>query len=93
MLIRLVLPHLSKRLPAHGFPLPLVLDREVDFVTAMLTSLGLVRRNPGVMMVWAALIAMCLVMAMLPIFLGLFLVLPILGHATWHLYRIAISEV
>lgn len=70
--------------------LPLVLDREVDFVTAMLRSLELVRKNPGVMLVWASLIAVCSVLALLPWFLGLFIVLPIFGHATWHLYRRAV---
>lgn len=70
--------------------LPLVLDREVDFVTAMLRSLELVRENTGVMLVWASLIAVCSVLALLPWFLGLFVVLPIFGHATWHLYRRAV---
>lgn len=70
--------------------LPLVLDREVDFVTAMLRSLELVRENTVVMLVWASLIAVCSVLALLPWFLGLFIVLPIFGHATWHLYRRAV---
>ncbi|TVS02337.1 MAG: DUF2189 domain-containing protein [Rhodobacteraceae bacterium] len=70
--------------------LPLLLDREVDFVTAMITSVETVRRNPQVMLTWAAVIAGLLVAAMIPAFLGLFLVLPVLGHATWHLYRRAI---
>lgn len=71
--------------------LPMLLDREVDFVTAMLTSFALVRENPGVMLGWGALIATCLFVAMLPGFLGLFLVLPVFGHASWHLYRRAIT--
>lgn len=71
--------------------LPLLLDREVDFVTAMLTSLGLVQANPAVMLFWGALIAVALFVGMLPGFLGLFLVLPLFGHATWHLYRRALS--
>jgi len=70
--------------------LPLVLDREVDFVTAMLTSMKTVRQNMFVMWVWAALIAVLSVLALLPWFLGLMIVLPILGHATWHLYRRAL---
>lgn len=72
--------------------LPLLLDKEVDFVTAMLTSLKLVRENLGVMLVWAGIIAALLVVAMVPVFLGLFVVLPVLGHATWHLYRRAIYD-
>lgn len=71
--------------------LPMLLDREVDFVTAMLTSLALVRANPAVTLGWGALIAICLFVGMLPGFLGLFLVLPLFGHASWHLYRRAIS--
>ena len=67
--------------------LPLLLDREVDFITAMITSFAAVQKNLGVMALWAALIAVLLLLAMLPLFLGLFVVLPILGHATWHLYR------
>lgn len=68
--------------------LPLLLDREVDFVTAMLTSLRVVTENPLPMLIWAAVIAGLTFLAMLPAFLGLLLVLPLLGHATWHLYRL-----
>ena len=71
--------------------LPLLLDREVDFVTAMLTSMAVVRQNPGTMLGWGILIAVLLFVAMLPAFLGLFLVLPLLGHASWHLYRRAVA--
>jgi len=71
--------------------LPMLLDREVDFVTAILTSIAVVRRNPGVMLGWGALIAGLLFVAMLPAFLGLFLVLPLLGHASWHLYGRALA--
>jgi len=66
--------------------LPLLLDREVDFVTAMITSFQYVLTHPVVMFAWAAFIAVTTFLAMLPAFLGLFLVLPLLGHATWHLY-------
>lgn len=71
--------------------LPMLLERDVDFVTAMLTSLALVQANPVVMLGWGALIAVALFLAMLPGFLGLFLVLPLFGHASWHLYRRAIT--
>lgn len=67
--------------------LPLVLDREVDFVTAMLTSLRCVSENLAVMLVWAAVIAVGTFLAMLPWFLGLMIALPVFGHATWHMYR------
>lgn len=71
--------------------LPMLLEREVDFVTAMLTSLEVVKESPLVMLGWGAFIGAALFAGMLPGFLGLFLVLPILGHATWHLYRRAIA--
>ena len=71
--------------------LPMLLEREVDFVTAMLTSVAVVRESPMVMLGWGACIAACLFAAMLPGFLGLFIALPVLGHASWHLYRRAIA--
>lgn len=67
--------------------LPLLLDREVDFITAMITSFGCVTANPAVMALWAVVIALGLFLGMLPLFLGLFIVLPVFGHASWHLYR------
>lgn len=68
--------------------LPLLLDREIDFVTAMITSFQVVLANPGPMLAWAIFIALVTFLAFVPAFLGLFLVLPLLGHATWHLYRL-----
>ncbi|MEM9473828.1 MAG: DUF2189 domain-containing protein [Pseudomonadota bacterium] len=67
--------------------LPLLLEKELDFVTAMIVSFRAVGQNLGVMLVWAAVIAGLLFLGMLPLFLGLFVVLPVLGHATWHVYR------
>lgn len=71
--------------------LPLVLDREVDFVTAMMISMQVVRSNLPLMLVWALLIAVLTLAALVPWFLGLIVVLPVLGHATWHLYRRALA--
>ncbi|MBP7001474.1 DUF2189 domain-containing protein [Amaricoccus sp.] len=71
--------------------LPLLLDREVDFVTAMATSVEAVKRNPLPMLTWALVIAVSLAAAMVPFFLGLLVALPVLGHATWHLYRRVIA--
>nr|WP_084728889.1 DUF2189 domain-containing protein [Roseovarius pacificus] len=68
--------------------LPLLLDREVDFVTAMITSFQTVLANPVPMLVWGVFIAVVTFVALIPGFLGLFIVLPLLGHATWHLYRL-----
>ncbi|MEM1078739.1 MAG: DUF2189 domain-containing protein [Pseudomonadota bacterium] len=67
--------------------LPLLLDKEVDFVTAMITSFSAVTENLQVMLVWGALVGGLLVIGMIPAFLGLLIVLPLLGHATWHLYQ------
>ena len=66
---------------------PLLVDREIDFVTGMITSVSAVLQNLFVMISWAVLIAILTGIAMIPLFLGLLVVLPILGHATWHLYR------
>lgn len=66
---------------------PLLLERDVDFVTAMITSVRAVVKNPLPMIGWAATIALLLVVSVLPTFLGLIVTLPILGHTTWHLYR------
>lgn len=68
--------------------LPMLLDREVDFVTAMITSFGVVTAHPVLMLGWAAFIALTTLLALLPGFFGLFIALPLLGHATWHLYRL-----
>jgi len=70
--------------------IPLLVDREIDVVTAMITSFSLVLNNMVVMLSWGAIIAVLLLLAMIPMFFGLVVVLPVLGHATWHLYRLAI---
>jgi uncharacterized membrane protein len=70
--------------------LPTLMEREVDFVTAMLISLDVVRQNPSLLLGWGALIAALLFAAMIPAFAGLFIVLPWLGHTSWHLYTRAI---
>jgi len=66
---------------------PLLLEREVDFVTAMITSVRAVVMSPVPMIGWAAVIVVLLILSALPFFLGLIVTLPVLGHATWHLYR------
>ena len=68
--------------------LPLLLDRELDFVTAMITSFQYVTAHPVPMLGWGAFIAVLTFVAMIPWFLGLSIVLPLLGHASWHLYRL-----
>ena len=71
--------------------MPMLLDREMDFITAMLTSIRVVRENPAVMLGWAAVITVTIVLALVPAFLGLVFALPVLGHTTWHLYQRAVT--
>ncbi len=66
---------------------PMLLDRDVDFITAMITSVRAVAKNTVPLLIWAGLIAALLTVASLPFFLGVVVVLPLLGHASWHLYR------
>jgi len=66
---------------------PLLLDRNVGIGTAISTSMRVVAANPGAMALWGLIVAFGLVLGSLPLFVGLVVVLPILGHATWHLYR------
>lgn len=72
---------------------PLLLDRDVDFVTAMVTSVRAVVTSPVPMVSWAAIIVLLLIVSALPYFLGLVVTLPVLGHATWHLYRRLVAPV
>lgn len=66
---------------------PLLLDRDVGLDTAVKTSVRAVIANPLPMAVWGLIVAGGLVLGSLPLFVGLVIVLPVLGHATWHLYR------
>ena len=67
--------------------LPVLLEREVDFITAIIASIRAVAANLVVMAAWAAIIAALLAVGMVPFFLGLFIALPVLGLASWHVYR------
>lgn len=67
--------------------LPMMLDRDTDAVTAALTSVNAVFRNKGVMAFWAALIVVLVGVGFATALLGLVVVLPLVGHATWHAYR------
>ena len=66
---------------------PLLLDRDVGAVEAVLTSVRAVAANPLPMAMWGLIVAALLLLGALPFFVGLAVVVPILGHATWHLYR------
>jgi len=66
---------------------PMLLDRDVGAATAIMTSFRAVMVNPVVMAAWGAIVAALLLAGSLPAFIGLAVVMPLLGHATWHLYR------
>jgi uncharacterized membrane protein/nuclear transport factor 2 (NTF2) superfamily protein len=66
---------------------PLLLDRNVGMAAAIATSIRAIFRNPVAMIQWAVLVAGLLILGSLPFFLGLAIVVPVLGHSTWHLYR------
>ncbi|KIC40010.1 membrane protein [Ruegeria sp. ANG-R] len=70
--------------------MPMLLDRETNFVSAMLTSIRVVTESPVVMLGWAAIISITMLLSLVPAFLGLIFTLPILGHTTWHLYQRAV---
>jgi len=67
--------------------IPMILDRQADAISAGLTSIRACLQNPGAMCLWGALITLAVLTAMLPWFLGLLVVGPVLGHASWHAYR------
>ncbi|HTQ83007.1 MAG TPA: DUF2189 domain-containing protein [Pseudolabrys sp.] len=70
---------------------PLLLDRDVGAAMALATSLRVVARNPMTMALWGLIVSGLLFAASLPLFLGLTVVVPVLAHATWHLYRRAVK--
>lgn len=70
---------------------PLLLDRDVGAAVALLTSVRVVIANPLTMALWGFIVAALLVIGSIPFFLGLAVVMPVLGHATWHLYRHAVE--
>jgi uncharacterized membrane protein len=72
--------------------IPMILDRSVDAVSAGLTSLRLCLTQPWVMLIWGASITVLVVLAMLPGFVGLLVVGPVVGHASWHAYRGALGD-
>jgi uncharacterized membrane protein len=71
---------------------PMLLDRHVSVETAVRTSFKVVRRNPLTMAIWGVIIAASLLAGSIPLLLGLIIVMPVLGHATWHLYRRAVPR-
>ncbi len=71
---------------------PLMLDRDVGLVPALEASIRVTRANPFAVALWGLIVAMALILGSLPLFLGLAVVMPVLGHATWRLYRKAIER-
>lgn len=71
---------------------PLLLDRPVGLPLAVVTSIRVATENPVTIAAWGLIVAVALALGSLPMFLGLIVVLPVLGHATWHLYRRAVVE-
>jgi uncharacterized membrane protein len=69
------------------------LDTELDFVSAMITSFKTVVKSPVPMLGWGVIVTLLAMISMVPLFLGLIVVFPILGHATWHLYKAATRPV
>lgn len=74
-----------------AFSLPMLANRDVDVVTAVVSSINAVLRNKRVMVLWAALIVALTVLGIITALLGLIVVIPWLGYATWHAYRDAID--
>lgn len=72
--------------------IPMLLDRKVDIITAVLTSLAAVRANPAPMVLWAALIVIFTGIGLITAYLGLAIALPLIGHATWHAYRDLVED-
>lgn len=70
---------------------PLMLDRNIGVPKAVATSIKVARKNPVTIGAWGFVIAVMLVLGSIPMFLGLIVVMPVLGHASWHLYRRAVG--
>lgn len=69
---------------------PMLIDRRVGLPVAVITSIRVARKNPATVAAWGLFVAAALVVGSIPAFLGLVIVMPVLGHATWHLYRAAV---
>ena len=72
---------------ASAFSLPMLMHRDVDSVTAIVSSVNAVLRNKGAMIVWLSIIIVALVLGVLTAFVGLIVIIPVIGYATWHGYE------
>lgn len=70
-----------------AFSLPMLMDRKTDGVTAVITSINAVLQNKKTMLVWGGMIVISVVIGFMTLFLGFIVLLPLIGHATWHAYR------
>ena len=71
---------------------PMILDRHVSAMMAARTSIRAVRATPVTLAIWGVVVAVVLLIGSLPFFVGLAIALPVLGHATWHLYRKVVGD-
>jgi uncharacterized membrane protein len=72
---------------ATAFSLPMLLDRRTDAITAVVTSVNATLRNKPAMLLWASLIVVAVLIGFATLFLGFVVLMPLIGHATWHAYR------
>lgn len=72
---------------ASAFSLPMIMDRRIDMVTAVVTSINAVLRNKKPMLLWASLIGLSVLLSFATAYLGFLVLLPVIGHATWHAYQ------
>ncbi|MEW8207626.1 MAG: DUF2189 domain-containing protein [Candidatus Thiodiazotropha taylori] len=72
--------------------IPMLVERKIDVITAAMTSLRVVHKNPGVMARWAFIIALLTIVGMVTGFIGLLIIMPLLGHASWHAYKAAVAD-
>ncbi|MCG6939558.1 MAG: DUF2189 domain-containing protein [Gammaproteobacteria bacterium] len=70
-----------------AFSLPMLMDRETDAITAVVTSVNAVLRNKKTMLIWAIIIVSFVIIGFITFFIGFIVFLPLIGHATWHAYR------
>lgn len=70
-----------------AFSIPMIMDRKVDVITAVVTSVNAVSRNKAAMLVWMSIIVVCVIIGLATAFVGLAVLLPLVGHATWYAYK------
>lgn len=75
-----------------AFSLPMIMDKKVDVVTAVITSINAVLRNKMVLFLWAVIVALIVVIGFATAFIGFVILMPLVGHATWHAYKETIDS-